>query len=241
MEYNKQFGELIEKLPDNEYVGLGNPNAKILFIGKEAGADIGSEAYHGHAKSWKEKQFDYSKRYIPTESKLRNLNHTWQRYEKLNNLILLKLGVTPEVEKSDKYEITFVENVFTTELSNLPAKSTKEAKKQIGFKQELEKRKQLFFNSEFIEQFPIVVIFASDNQYIETYPGEVVDLFKVSFDKKQEYDGRDSIWIHSSTTPEKGPKLLIHTRQLTNSISPELIESISNLIVDFIRTKSISI
>lgn len=241
MVYNKNFEELLETLPKNEYVGLGNPNAKILFIGKEAGIEIGTEIFHGNTKSWKDKEFDYSKRFIPQEPNLRNLNHTWQRYQKLYDNILSKLDSIDENQKKDKYEITFLENIFTTEFSNLPAKTTTTAKKQIDFGIELEKRKQIFFNSKFIEQFPIIVIFANDNDYIETYSGEVCELFKVKFKQLYDYPGKDKIWIHSEIMPEKKPKLLIHTRQLTNSISINLIDSISAVITSFINTNSLEL
>jgi hypothetical protein len=241
MEYNKSFELLLETLPDNEYIGLGNPNAKILFIGKEAGIAIGTEIFHGNTKSWKDKVFDYSKRDIPTEPHLRNLNHTWQRYQKLYDKIGSKLNIIDDIPKKDKYEITFLEYIFTTELSNLPAKTTNTAKKQNNFSTELEKRKQTFFNTNFIEQFPIIVIFANDNNYIETYPGEVSKLFKVKFDYLYDYPGRDKIWIHSELNSEFNPKLLIHTRQLTNSISKDLLDSISEIITNFIITNSIDL
>ena len=141
----------------------------------------------------------------------------------------------------DKYEINFVENVFTTELSNLPAKNTISAKKQINFDTELSKRKQLFFKSDFIQQFPIIVIFANDNKYIETYSGEVCELFNVKFDKLCDYAGKDKIWLHSNLNPKEKPRFLIHTRQLTNSVSEELIICISDLISKFIIENSLNI
>lgn len=240
MEYNKNFEVLLETLPDNEYVGLGNPNAKILFIGKEAGIDIGSEIFHGNTKSWKDNVFNYSKRFIPEEPNLRNLNHTWQRYQKLYDAIMSKIGNIDKNQRKDKYEITFLENLFTTEFSNLPAKTTTTAKKQNNFRTELKKRKQIFFNSKFIEQFPIIVIFANDNDYIETYSGEVCELFKVKFKQLYDYPGKDKIWIHSEFIPGEKPKLLIHTRQLTNSISKNLIDSISEVITNFIKANSLN-
>ncbi|MDR0801343.1 hypothetical protein [Fluviicola sp.] len=235
MQYNQHLEDLLKKIESNHYVGLGNLNAKILFIGKEPGVEVGSEIYDGTARSWSEKQFDYSKSYIPPKkSSIRNLNHTWQRYQKLYDLILQNLNIHQGYQKKDKYEISFIENVFTTELSNLHAKTTFEAKQHENFAAELEKRKKILFRSNFISQFPIVVIFANDNQYIETYPGEVCELFKVKFDGLHDYSGKDKIWVHSAVS-ESQPKLLIHTRQLTNSISSELIKNLALLITEFIQ------
>lgn len=51
---NENFEQLLNQLSDNDYIGLGCINAKILFIGKEAGEEIGTEIHHGSFKSWKE-------------------------------------------------------------------------------------------------------------------------------------------------------------------------------------------
>lgn len=239
MKENLYLEELLQTISEKQYIGLGNPNAKILFIGKEAGAEIEEEIFHGSVKSWKEKAFNYSERYIPKEAKIRNLNHTWQRYQKLYDCILSNLNI--ESHKSDKYEISFVENIFTTELSNLHAPNTKDAKKQEKFEEELKLRKIDFFKSKFIENFQIVIIFASDNKYIETYSGEICELFNVKFDKLHNPYTKDKIWIHSENETEKKTKLLIHTRQLTNRITNELIPNICDIIVNFIRTNSIQL
>src|SRR5690606_3367845 len=223
-----------------QFIGLGNPNSKILFIGKEAGINIEEENFHGSIKSWKSNNSNiYSQRYIPQESKFRNLNHTWQRYQKLYDEILSGLNIVNN--KSDKYEINFVENVFTTELSNLHAPNTKLAKSQENFQSELRKRKELFFKSDFIKNFQIVIIFASDNNYIETYPGEICELFEVKFQNLYDPISKDKIWIHSQQETSEKHKLVIHTRQLTNSITSELIPNISNIIVDFIKSNNIDI
>ena len=239
MKENLYLEELLQTISENQYIGLGNPNAKILFIGKEAGAEIEEEMFHGSAKSWKEKEFNYSERYVQKKKKIRNLNHTWQRYQKLYDCILSNLNI--EFIKNDKYEISFIENIFTTELSNLHAPNTKDAKKQEKFGEELKLRKRDFFKSKFIEDFQIVIIFASDNKYIETYSGEICELFKVKFHKLHNPNAKDKIWIHSENEAGKKPKLLIHTRQLTNRITNELIPNICDIVVDFMKTNSIQL
>src|SRR5690554_3777643 len=122
MDNNESFKKLLEKLDSDDYVGLGNPNSKILFIGKEAGTSIDEEIFHGSAKSWITGN-NYSIRYEPTETKIRHLNHTWQRYQKLFNSINANLGINKT--QNSKYEITFIEDIFTTEFSQLPAPETK--------------------------------------------------------------------------------------------------------------------
>lgn len=238
MNYSKEFKELIESsIINNQYVGLGNPNSKILFIGKEAGVPIGTTITHGSANSWKEKTNDYSSRYVPVEKNLRNLNHTWQKYEKVFNQIIDKLEI--KKPKKEDYEITFVESIFTTELSNLGAPTTNEAKQLDDFKFQLQKRKEYFWKSDFIQKFPIVLITATDNNYIETYKGEVCELFNVDFFKRIDCAKSDKMWIHYSKS--ENPKLVIHTRQLTNGASNELLDKISEVITNFIKENSIKI
>lgn len=244
MDYNKEFEKIIDEcVKHNQYVGLGNPNAKILLVGKEAGSPVGSKLNHGSGESWKENKIDYSRKFTPTEPKLKNNNHTWQKYQKLHDIILEKLNHKDKIQNRDAYEITFVENVFTTELSNLPAPKTSDAKKQKEFEPELEKRKKVFWKNQFIKQFPIVIIAASDNKYIETYSGEVCELFDVEFSEQFICAKSDKLWIHHAVKGKNDifPKLLIHTRQLTNGASNELIDKIAELVADFAIQHSIDI
>lgn len=235
--------EFIDKcIETNQYFGLGNPESKILFVGKEAGIKVGRGTPHGTGLSWKKDSSVYSKRYVPKDENLKNGNHTWQKYQKLFELIAKKANF-PIVSKIDKCEITFVEYLFTTELSNLNAEDSVTAKKQVNFKPELKKRKEFFWESDFINKFDIVVIFALDNNYIETYEGEVCKLFKVNFKEKINIGRTQNIWIHSSDEKEgrNVPKLVIHTRQLTNGCSNELLEKVADLISEHIAENEIKI
>lgn len=237
MEHKKEFKTLIkESIENNQYVGLGNPNAKILFVGKEAGLEIGTELTHGSAKYWQQGN-DYSNSFYPKEEKLRNYNHTWQKYQKLYELI-----ANCNDSQKKEYEITFVENVFTTELSNLPAPKTNEAKNINGFKENLKYRKDTFWKSDFIKNFQIIIITASDNQYIETYEGEVCKLFGVKFQQQLICEKGGKIWVHySDEKSEILPKLVIHTRQLTNGASTDLLHKISEIVSEFIEKHYIEI
>ncbi|MFA7445333.1 MAG: hypothetical protein WCY89_05250 [Flavobacteriaceae bacterium] len=234
MSYKKSFLDLLGKSDDKEYVGLGNPNSNILFIGKEAGAPADDYMFHGSVLSWKSGN-NYGIRYEPSESKIKNLNHTWQKYQKLYN-ILFKDSVNLK-EQQSKYEITFVEDIFTTELSNLPSPKTSEAKKNSNFKPKLERRRKSFFNSEFIQEFQIVIIFALDNQYIESYNGEVTELFTVSCTEPPIIlDQGVKIWVNRGVTLSGKPKIVIHTRQLATRSAlniDSLLEKISELVNDF--------
>lgn len=240
MKYSPEFKKLLDLLSENnQYVGLGNPNANILIVGKEPGSESGKEHTHGSAKSWIEKKIDYSDSY-PAKENLRNYNHTWQKYQKLYELILSQSGMS--APQKNKYDITFVENIFTTELSNLSAFNTKEAKALKDFQEELDLRKKSLFKSDFINDFPVVIIAASDNKYIETYRGEVCEIFGVKFDQEVDLGNSNKIWVHyAEEDSENYPKLVLHTRQLTNGASNKLLEELSILVAEFIKDHSIKI
>lgn len=242
MEYSKEFERLLKKcITTNQYVGLGNPNANILFIGKEAGFDSNDQNkardYRNNANTWNSGSNLYATAFLPElDSPLRNLNHTWQKYQKLYDDICRH-------DSSKDLRITFVENVFTTELSNLPSPNTNDAKRQKEFYSELKIRKDVFFNDKFINQFPIVIIFASDNKYIETYPGEVCEMFGVNYFESHVCSISNKLWIHYAVDEknEVYPKLVIHTRQLTNGASLDLIKSIAELIRVFAEKHNIKL
>ena len=241
MEKNTEFVNLLNELHNDDYVGLGNPNAKILFIGKEAGLPKDKKNELGLVNSYKKDFQNHSKRFFPENRDIYSLNHTWQKNQKLYSEILQNLGISDIGIDRVKREITFVENVFTTELNTHHAKTSAEAKRHKDFKSSLEKRKQTFFKSNFIKSFPIVIIFAIDNKYIECYHGEVQELFEVEYKDEIAFENKSKIWIHSQQAENPSPKLLIHTRQLTNGASNELIEKLGELIADFIKENSIDI
>lgn len=74
-----------------------------------------------------------------------------------------------------------------------------------------------------------------------TYPGEVCELFNVKFIKLHDSKAKDKIWIHMQNESGTKPKLLIHTRQLTNRITAELIPNISEIVGEFMKTNSIEL
>lgn len=233
MNHPLSFQKLIETcLKEKQYVGLGNPAAKMLFVGKEAGIESEKINPHGTAASWNNGGYYGTCNEPDGQDKLRNKRHTWQRYQLLYEEIIKRLG--GEGNKKSHYEITFVEDVFTTELNNLHAARTSDAKRLDGFKENLSRRKKVFWKSEFIQQFPITVIFASDQKYLETYPGEVCELFNVRC-LGQTKIGKSSYWLHHEVEGSSSPKLLIHTRQLTNGASNALIEALAGEVVKFIE------
>lgn len=242
----KLFEDLVKKQErDEECIGLGNPNANILFIGKEAGVSQTEKVVEGSKGHWKNdmanpaKEYVYAKKYVPeARSNLRNFNHTWQKYQKLYDFILKEVGKS--VVEKEAYEINFVENVFTTELSTLHAPNSDEAKEIEDFDNRLAERKEIFFKDEFIQNFQIVVIFASDTKYIQRHQREVREMFGVEFTEMFQV-GRSKLWEHKGLTKSEKAKLVIHTRQLVNGAPNALIEKIAERIGKFIKENKVEI
>ncbi|EAY28439.1 hypothetical protein [Microscilla marina] len=236
---NNNFEQLVTQCIElNQYVGLGNPMSHVLLIGKEAGFDPNDkksmEEHKQNATYFRQNLCGgvYAEQYVPPEgSNLRNYNHTWQKYQKLYDIIKGRKDPLPN------YTIDFVSKVFTIELSDLPSLNTSDAKKDPNFKPQLAKRKKSFFESDFIRSFRVVVITALDADYIinqgEGDAREIDRIFEVNFDKEVPLENsKNKFWIHYSNNTNQ-PKLVIHTRQFTNGASNELLEKIGETIQKF--------
>ena len=169
------FNLLLEQLKNissvNEeykYIGTGNPEAKILIIGKETSiyADADDQKkweITNNFDDWKriisnemsdvEKRNDvnYSPSYPYKGQQLRIRNRrtgdnggtssTWYNYQKLYNLIYGKIN---------NQNIDFHEGTFITEVNSSPSLKTKDADiTSIGF------RKDILLKSDFFQNFPM--------------------------------------------------------------------------------------
>ena len=226
-DYSENFIRLLEKVEDYEYIGLGNPDVNILFIGKEAAIDIEiNEDFthikeklknlHGSKFNWKSNRFDYS--YNPFD--LKDLSDTWNNYQQLYNNIF--------DEKQQNNFSTFLNKVFTTEMSNLPSKTTYNAKANPFFKRELRLRKEYFLKSEFIQSFPVVVLACSDYIVNNDEKREIDEIFKVRFNGEfKEYSRGNWLFNHYN---KDNTKIVIHTRQLSSNVNNALLIDIGTKI-----------
>jgi hypothetical protein len=241
MQYPENFLKVLDL---NTFIGTGNPNSKILIVGKEVATDpengkdaelekINLEAFNRNSIDWKsnvEKSLsiesieDWS---ISHENNplyafkgitINKQGHTWNKYQKLNNYIFDKLN---------NKELNFQEDFFITEMSDLPSKTTGLAQRKKEFKEKLKHRKKTFFKSEFIQNFPIVIL--ASNDYINGE--EICSIFNVQFIEKRGSSGQ-WFWIHSNT--EKS-RLVIHTRNLSGSVSDKFLKDIASEVKLFLN------
>ena len=122
--YSKDFKEFVINGIDKYYIGSGNPNGDILFVGKESAISKeniqGREFYNRNAISWKEHidkntceilNYPVDENHIFRREKSWGKN-TWSKYQELKNVVY----------KNEKkpYHIDFLEKIFTTEINDAP-------------------------------------------------------------------------------------------------------------------------
>ena len=254
--YTEKFKQVVQYCKEkNLFVGYGNPNGKVLVIGKEA-AHVAKEDLADHLEKKKEEllqsnvaQWEHilstgevpnydGERPISDENPLYaygnqynkrdNLNNkkgnpynggtsdTYTKYEKLYEQLFL------QGEKLEK--INFQKEFFITELSDYPTKeSYKDNEIEALRKQSIEERKPLFALP-FFKEFPIVIVAAGD--YPEKYNFDMQQIFDVQWEGKTIEVG-EKYWYNLHFSKDN-KRILIHTRQLSNRVSNELIAAIAN-------------
>ena len=228
--YEQDFKEFVNKGVENEYhIGTGNPNSQILFIGKESALsndDLeGHRLYKMNAIEWQNHidnntcevlSYPILEDHVFRREKSWGKN-TWSKYQKLANHIFEK--------EERQYFIDFLENVFTTEINDAPNKNTSTADKS-----KLNERKSLLKESDFIQNFPVVVLACSN--YIKNNEDlrEIDEIFGVKYEEeypKKVYNKTNWFFSHYN---EDGTKLVIHTRQLSADVKADLLKDMGTVI-----------
>ena len=220
----KKFQNLLTINPD-QYIGYGNPNADICFVGKEATGMLPLQCGLGSTNYWLTSLpifFDRNKTDNPSDPIWKE-GHTWNKYQKLHDAIFPELAAKPGT-------MNFEQRVFVTEMSAAPATTTAEGKSAAGFEEQLAMRKRSFFAHPYFKEFKVVVLACSD--YIVNFGDrrEIDSLFDVTFDLNggaHEVGPQNSFWVHHNAA---GDRLVIHTRQLSGAVSDKLLEEMGQVI-----------
>ena len=171
MEYSNEFKDLIARIEQTkDFIGYGNPNAKILIIGKEEALDIEEECdkeiYEIAVKSnwelwkkndlyassitpdsipvWKDSK-DFNPLYTWKGDELPN--GTWKNYQELINHLY--------GEADAGKMTTFHQYAFITEFNDSPSKTSK--RKVTEVQQRITHRCKNILNHPFYKSFPIVI------------------------------------------------------------------------------------
>lgn len=256
--YSREFQKLVEKY-QSSYIGTGNPNAKILIIGKECAIDPKEEQYNWeitqNAEDWRNniknnttlEQVETRGRYNPLypykgqlfrersvvreTGKVRGDGGTSKTWCNYQR-ILEKLPV----DRSGMAPIFFHEYCFVTEFSEATGKMSKDVPEEYRRKSIAERKPLL--EEKFFRQFPIVIV--ACGHYARDYDIDLEEIFNIKWKK---LICTDSYWInvHYGEICSSKPKLLIHTRQLSGPIKNELFERIAEICNNFIKENNITL
>ncbi len=228
--YTEKFKKFVEKgVGERYFIGTGNPNADILFVGKESAIssnNSGEEWYCKNAINWKGhidnktcERLNYTvDENHPFRKEKSWGKNTWSKYQVLYNHIYDK--------KSKPYYIDFLEKVFTTEINDAPNKNTATADKN-----SLKGRKELFKDSSFLKDFSVIVLACSNYIKNNNSIREIDDIFSVKYigDEKGKYCYSRGNWFFIHLNNDNS-KMVIHTRQLSMDVNNELLSDMGGII-----------
>lgn len=264
MNYSEEFKEAVKfSKCENLFLGYGNPNGKILMIGKEQYFDSKSkndtdEFYNEllekrkvvnqiNINSWLknlEENFNPDWNSLKETNEINNNAQTihWNQKNTPNKLLKTgnwNFGTSNTYLKYQKiYQNVFLNSIkqenidfqkefFITELNDLIAKKDYNFKRLKELKQDFISKREVLFNLSFFKHFPIVII--ASGHYSRDFNFDIEKTFGVEWTKKIKIVGKSWINLHYSTNPDDN-RLLIHTRQLSTSVTNELLEDIGNII-----------
>lgn len=225
--YSQEFIDLVKKSKENTYIGRGNPNANILFVGQEYSGPYNE--YEFKKEYWVH-QIEKDSLEIPSYKKDVLGGHIWNKYQMLYDFIS---------QRKPKKIFDFESNVFTTEMSEIPGKNGRIARSHPEFKERLQKRKEEFFKSEFFLKFPVVVL-ACGRDYIvnKGETREIDDIFQVSFSGiSKKFTVYNTYWVHYNTDKTR---LVIHTRNLSNNVSTKLLQEMGKQIREHLKSQNLN-
>ena len=208
----EQFFNCCKQKPE-QLCGQGEKNSSILIIGKES------------TNVTIEENLDLCDREKGCgNSRPRGkFYETWSKYQRLIEAVYRE-----EYDKKpcDVKLVDFEKYAFTTELSSDPRRQSS----YVDARPSIEKRLELFRNSEFIQSFPVVILACGG--YIQNQgegnKRQIDNTFGVEYDGDTEgkhyYSKSNWFYTHHGKSNQK---LVIHTRQFSQNIMNKLIDDIA--------------
>lgn len=268
MKYTKEFNILLDHM-SNGYIGHGNPNAKILFIGQEPAIDreINEEDYKrdiaGNAEQWRNivstgmgyASVDHSK--IEFGSPL----HPWanQKYQvrsKLQDTVFRGEEGTSRTWYNYQKLINKIYDAYSNERrpmtkddyldfhrlsfhTDMSAAALKNHSTTDEGRNSVMERRYLL-SSDFFRKFPIVIA-AVGHFPRDTYGNTYFeDVFSVEFIGNE--DTGTGMWMNVSLRDNKNnPMLLIHTPQFGGAITDQYLDNVAKRVVDFAKERQINL
>jgi hypothetical protein len=216
MDREKSFEEFIQKCKEHgEFCGQGEKNSDILIVGKESTNESIESNYNLCKEEW-------GCGVIRDDTGIK----TWSNYQSLIDYIYD--GIKPHKPEG---KLDFEKYAYTTELSSVPRKQSNYS----NAKSSIQDRLRFFKESKFIQDFPVIILACGGYIKNDDKVREIDNTFHVEFCR--EYGSKESknrFWTH--VDDKNAPtKLVIHTRQLSNGVSKDLIKEMSKVIRVYLR------
>lgn len=225
---SKEFysNELNINKPNPYFVGFGNPNSKILLIGKEKGFDESNiqqlqfesienpnewKKYIDNKIELNKTKFYESEHYInafrPYFGKMKG-GHTWNKY-----YTLLK-NIYPEIQK---YENEFLDYTFISEVNFQPSRLSKI--KSFNNTERIE-----LLEKEYFKSFNVIICACAD--YLTDF--QIENIFDVKFEKDLS-NPNEKLKVYKNNS-----RILINTRQLSMNIKNDYLTRIAEIAKEYI-------
>ena len=235
MDREKLFKEFLEECKKNNQIcGAGNPYAHILLVGQEHRAD---EPINND-KDWQD-YLNKNYRYCEIDNpwiikdensdswrKYQNSTPTWSSYQRLIDGVFLERH-----KRALQGEKDFEFDVFTTEMNNEAKPSSRvKGEERKKLRERIEARLKVFKHSDYIKSFPVIILACGGYIRNDKKKREIDNTFHVTF--SQRYDYSIGNWFCTHYDDVNQSRLVIHTRQLSNGVSYEMIDEMAKVIGD---------
>jgi hypothetical protein len=243
IEFPDSFKQLVEQFPckgPGPFIGIGNPNADILIVGKEMAIDMSDGANEFDKKLYAttvEGNIDLWKKNIANEPKIvipswfEDNEKGWSRYNPLYPFygqITNKTRTNGGTSTTEKFYQKFISKLvpehaedgivdfhlhaFTTELSTAVARKSKDV--DPSKRRDSINNREKLWKTPFFRKFPITIL------AVGHYPREnhidIRKAFDVEFQGPTHVigDGRNKLFINKHISAD-GRRLLLHTNQFS--------------------------
>ena len=267
MEYSKEFIDLLNTTNEN-LIGWGNPNAKILIIGCEPitpSQNLLREITYNR-KQWlkNSENLPLLQKWLESLGQYPEDNSDYNPCRDKDDLVCGLPYYNPRFQLNAECRTWSQYQKFTELcLKKMNLQPERRTKRQNDFydycfvtdlsaaaapcknevnrveaKKSIEDRMNNLFQFEFFQKFPIII--ADCGHYVRDYNIQLDELFKVPYlEKESIHEKRQWIHVHKSETSE--PKILLHTVHFSSRVKIEFIENVAEICVDFATQNKIGL
>lgn len=232
MDREKLFKKFLEECKKKKQIcGAGNPYSHILLVGQEHRA----EPPINNDQDWEDylnKNYRYCEIDNPWIIKDEN-SDLWRRYQNStptwSNYQRLIVGVRERNKRVLQGENDFEFDAFTTELNNEAKPSSRvKGEERKKLRERIGTRLELFKHSDYIKSFPVIILacggYIRNNKKVR----EIENTFRVTFSERLDFSKGNWFCTHYDDVNQS--RLVIHTRQLSNGVSGDMIDEMAKVI-----------